>query len=80
LLHAASLAQAGETPRAERALRHALLSAQGAEFAIGPLEGLATLFTEASLRLRRRVPRHSDPCAVTWAESWHPAATTDTLH
>jgi hypothetical protein len=80
LLHAASLAQAGDAPQAERALRHALLSAQGAEFAIGPLEGLGTLFTEASLRLRRRLPRQSDPSAIAWAESWQPSATPDTLH
>jgi hypothetical protein len=36
LLHAASLAQAGDAQRVEKALRTALLSAQGAEFALGP--------------------------------------------
>ncbi len=80
LLHAASLAQDGDSPAAERALRHALLSAQGAEFALGPLEGLGTLFTEASLLLRRRRPRETDPTRVAWAASWHPAAAPDTLH
>lgn len=54
LLHAASLAQSGESDRAERALRTALLSAQGAEFALGPLEGLGELLAEAKLRFRRR--------------------------
>lgn len=80
LLHAASLAQSGDGPRAERTLRQALLSAQGAEFALGPLEGLATLFAEASLTLRRRLPRQPDPDRIAWADGWRPAATLDTLH
>lgn len=54
LLHAASLAQAEESLLARRTLRTTLLSAQGAEFAIGPLEGLAELFTQARLFLSRR--------------------------
>jgi hypothetical protein len=54
LLHAASLVQAGESKMAERALRTALLSAQGAEFALGPLHGLGDLFAEARLFFRRR--------------------------
>ena len=54
LLHAASLAQAGDGHLAEKALRTALLSAQGAEFALGPLEGLGELFAEAKLFFRRR--------------------------
>jgi hypothetical protein len=53
-LNAASLVQAGESEMAERVLRTALLSAQGAEFALGPLRGLSELFTEARLFLRRR--------------------------
>jgi hypothetical protein len=54
LLHAASLAQAGDNHLAETALRTALLSAHGAEFALGPLQGLGELFAEARLFLRRR--------------------------
>jgi len=54
LLHSASLAQAGDGPRAEKALRTALLSAQGAEFALGPLESLGELFATARLLCRRR--------------------------
>lgn len=54
LLHTASLVQAGEIELAERALRTALLSASGAEFALGPLEGLGELFTRASLFFGRR--------------------------
>jgi hypothetical protein len=54
LLHAASLVQAGDGPLAERTLRTALLSASGAEFALGPLEGLGELFAEARLFFRRR--------------------------
>jgi len=56
LLSAASLAQAGECKMAERTLRTTLLSAQGAEFALGPLHGLAELFAEAKLFFRRRRP------------------------
>ena len=56
LLHAASLAQAGDGHLAEMALRTALLSAQGAEFALGPLHGLGELFAEAGLHFRRRRP------------------------
>ena len=54
VLYAASLVQAGESRTAERALRTALLSAPGAEFALGPLEGLGELFTRARLLFRRR--------------------------
>lgn len=54
LLHAASLAQSGETVRAEATLRAGMLSASGAEFALGPLEGLGDLFAGAGLVLRRR--------------------------
>jgi hypothetical protein len=54
LLHAASLAQAGASELAERTLRTALLSATGAEFCLGPLEGLARLFAQARLYFRRR--------------------------
>jgi hypothetical protein len=57
LLQAASLVQAGEAILAERALRTALLSAAGAEFALGPLEGLAEVFREARLLFRRRKSR-----------------------
>ena len=54
LLHAAALAQAGEAELAERALRTALLSAQGAEFALEPLDGLGKLFARAGLLFARR--------------------------
>lgn len=61
LLHAASLTQAGHGRLAERVMRTALLSAAGAEFALGPLEGLAELFAEARLHFRRRrVPASPD--------------------
>jgi len=73
LLHAASLAQAGERSLAERALRAALLSAPGAEFALGPLEGLRELFAEARLLFtRRRSPAEAvSPVGVveTWSAS-----------
>lgn len=57
LLQAASLAQADECFLAAKVLRTTLLSAQGAEFAMGALEGLGTLFAQARLLLsRRRMP------------------------
>ncbi|MBN8901990.1 MAG: hypothetical protein BGO51_08930 [Rhodospirillales bacterium 69-11] len=85
LLHAASLAQAGDAPCAERALRTALLSAQGAEFALGPLEGLAILFAEAGLRLRRRrTPSEAGEGSVegriAWVEAWQPRQPHETVH
>ena len=46
LLHAASLTQAGHSHLAEKALCTALLSAQGAEFALSPLQGLGKLFAD----------------------------------
>jgi hypothetical protein len=61
LLHAASLVQAGESEMAEHPLRTALLSAQGAEFALGPLHGLGELFAEARLSFRRRRLPVADP-------------------
>jgi hypothetical protein len=73
LLHAASLTQAGHGSLAERVLRTALLSAAGAEFALGPLEGVAELFAEARLLFRRR---HA-PAPV---EHWTPDTAAVWLH
>jgi hypothetical protein len=56
LLVAASLAQTGAAKLAERTLHTALLSALGATFALGPLEGLGELFSRARLLLSRRTP------------------------
>ena len=56
LLHAASLTQASNGPLAEKTLRTALLSAEGAAFAIGALEGLGTLFGKARLFFARLAP------------------------
>ena len=53
-LHAASLTQAGDSVRAERVLRTVLLTAQGADMALGPLQGIGRLFSAARLFLRRR--------------------------
>jgi hypothetical protein len=60
LLYAASLAQAGESELAERVLRTTLLSAHGAEFALGPLEGLGELFAEVRLFFGRRKAAAAD--------------------
>jgi hypothetical protein len=54
LLHAASLVQAGHNALAERALRTTLLTAQGADMALGPLMGIGQLFSSARLFFRRR--------------------------
>jgi len=54
LLHAARLAQGREAWLAEEVLRDDLLSRTGAEFALGPLQGLAEFLLEAGLTLRPR--------------------------
>jgi hypothetical protein len=80
VLNAAGLVQAGDAQMAERALRAALLSAPGAEFALGPLQGLGDLFAAARLFLRRRrLPGDGRPPADT-AESWLPPATIKAIH
>jgi hypothetical protein len=70
LLLAASLAQAGDRRLAEKVLRTTLLSGQGAEFAIGSLEGLGTLFAQVRLFLtRRRWPATTPPDG---RQAWSP--------
>jgi hypothetical protein len=54
MLYAASLVQSGDSARAEHVLRTALLSAQGADMALGPLQAIGRLFSAARLLLRRR--------------------------
>ncbi|MGE0223139.1 MAG: hypothetical protein AB7S57_07750 [Acetobacteraceae bacterium] len=49
LLHAARLTQTGRFDLAERSLSARLLTADGARFAVGPLEGLGVLFAEAGM-------------------------------
>ncbi|MFO1024177.1 MAG: hypothetical protein U1E70_03250 [Acetobacteraceae bacterium] len=76
LLHAASLVQHGDSALAEKVLRTALISAQGAEFALGPLHGVATLFAQARLHFRRRpAPTACDP-----AQPWPPGLFQDMAH
>jgi hypothetical protein len=72
LLHAASLMQAERGVLAERALRTALLSAQGAEFALGPLLDLGELFATVSLPFRRRRPPMEDTPPEEAVEIWYP--------
>jgi hypothetical protein len=79
LLRAASLVQSGDSKRAECALRAALLSAQGVEFALGPLKGLGRLFAEARLIFRRRrSPGGDAPAAEDAARI--PSAPPKTIH
>ncbi len=56
LLQALCHAKAGDGRSAERLLDATLVSTIGAQFALGPLEGLATLFAGAGLRFRRPQP------------------------
>ena len=80
LLHAASLAQAGDRSRAEKALCKALLSAQGAEFALGPLGDVGALFAAARLLFRRRSPPANGGCTAQIIEPWSPSASSETVH
>jgi hypothetical protein len=73
LLHVACLTQLGHGSLAERVLRTALLSAAGAEFALGPLGSVAELFTEARLLFRRR----RAPASL---EAWTPDSPVVRLH
>jgi hypothetical protein len=72
LIHAAGQVRAGESAQAERALRTALLSASGAEFALDPLEGLSELFARTRLLFgRRRSPADA---------LWTPSIPSPTVH
>jgi hypothetical protein len=74
LLHAAALAQRGDTEGAESALRP-LLSDAGASFAVGPLEGLGTLLGAARQRLPLRLPpTAAEANARSRIEAWAPPA------
>jgi hypothetical protein len=80
LMHPACLVQAGQSVQAERALRTALLSASGAEFALGPLEGLGELFARACLLFsRRRSPADALPAAGV-IETWTPSFPSPSVH
>jgi hypothetical protein len=80
LLHAASLAQAGESALAERAMRAALLSAPGAEFALGPLEGLSGLFAGMRLLFSRRRSPVDELSQIGAIETWAPSMLPRTVH
>jgi hypothetical protein len=74
LLHAASLTQACNGALAEKTLRTALLSAEGAAFAIGALEGVGTLFGKARLffaRLASPALTFDDDDREAWAPTLH---------
>lgn len=71
-LHAERLAQAGKNAMAACALRTALLTAQGAEFALGPLKGLGELFTEAKLFFHRQRSVAEDLPPVNMVGLGHP--------
>jgi hypothetical protein len=80
LLHAASFTQSGEVHLTEKALCTDLLSAQGAEFALGPLQWLGELFAEAGFFFRRRQSPVMERTPTTAVEPWKPSAPTATIH
>jgi hypothetical protein len=80
LLYAASLVQADEGALAERVLRTALLSAQGAAFAIGALEGVAELFRRARLVFTRRWGRAGESGSAGGMAAWEPALAERMIH
>ncbi|MCB4825382.1 hypothetical protein [Roseicella aerolata] len=80
LLHAAALAQAGEVGRAEEVLRAGMLSTLGAEFAIGPLEGLGELLIGAGLVFPRRAPEVGRHPADAVFEAWAPTLPVTSVH
>jgi hypothetical protein len=80
LLHAVYLAQTGDAQRAEKALRTALLSAQGAEFALGPLEGIGELFAMARLLFRRRLPPATGDITEQAVEPWFSSGSPAIFH
>ena len=76
LLHVARLAQDGETRLAEEALRAGMLSGVGAEFAIGPLEGIGEIFAQAGLGLRPRSVVEPADLAGGGVTPWMPLPAT----
>jgi hypothetical protein len=80
LLHAVGLVQAGDSHLAKKALRTTHLSAQGAEFALGPLQGLGELFAEAGLFFCRRYSPATEQAPTTAVKSWSPLPPPATLH
>ena len=79
LLQAASLAQTGAAKLAERTLHTALLSAQGAAFALGPLEGLGELFSRARLLFSRWTPPATTLAPSDVFEAWQPSFPCETM-
>jgi hypothetical protein len=71
VLNATSLRQTGKSDVTQRALRTALLSAHGAEFALGPLE----LFARAKRFLCRHAQPQMNQKRVIAVEPWLPPST-----
>jgi hypothetical protein len=80
LLHAASVAQAGNSRRVDRILRTALLLGNGAAFALGPLEGLGTIFARTGLMFPQRGPRADDRNATSAVQAWTPSMSSTVIH
>jgi hypothetical protein len=80
LLRAAALTQAGEIERAKAALRSSMLSALGAEFALGPLEGLGALLRDAGLVFPRRAPGFGRDPVDGGVKAWTPPLPAPSVH
>lgn len=80
LLAAAALAQAGQAQLAARVLRTMLLSAQGTEFALGPLEGLGIVFARAMLILRLPASFSDSACHGAASSSASFISSAATIH
>lgn len=76
LLHAARLAQEGEARLAEEVLRDGLLSATGASFALGPLEGLGHCLADAGLLLCPRTLTGLAEVTADGVMAWVPPSAT----
>ncbi|MFC7544313.1 hypothetical protein ACFQU2_39590 [Siccirubricoccus deserti] len=70
LMHAARLAQGGETALAASRLGVDLLPAAAADFALGPLSGLGVLFRRAGLHFPHRAAPEAPPDRP--ADDWTP--------
>jgi hypothetical protein len=77
---AATPVHAADRQLAERALRTALLAAPGAEFALGPLQGLADLFAVASQAFRHATQPGARHAPFDTARPWITPAIPETIH
>jgi hypothetical protein len=80
LLHAASLAQAGDGHLAEKALRSALSRRKAPNSRSVPCGDWGELFAEAGLFFRRRRPPVTDEASSAAVKPWLPSTLPATIH